>query len=200
MSEICECEGARTRALVHSNNNTCTACSKKLIDETLLNPPPVEVLQGGENKDDLLKSLIEALSKAMIGSVKERNDQIKFKLPTYNGSTDVTHFFHKLNNYLEVSKISKETEKIRVLKQCLEDVAFDLFLSLEKHLQEDFSAVEEKMNQYFAPQAHNIIETKAFMDMKKSETQTVANFHIKVKKKAAEILATTELVKIVLFE
>ncbi len=98
MSEICECEGARTRALVQSNNNTCTACSKKLIDETLLNPPPVEGLQGGENMDDLLKSLIEALPKAMIGSVKERNDQIKLKLHNFNGSTDVTHFFHKFNN------------------------------------------------------------------------------------------------------
>ena len=100
----------------------------------------------------------------------------------------------KLLNYVATYKIRSYDQKIQVLKSCLEEAALDLYLSLDENEQYDLEALEKIFQQHFKPRNHSVIETEAFMRMKKSNEQSVSEFHTSLRKKANELLIEESLV------
>ncbi len=130
----------------------------------------------------------------------EKNESLNFKPPIFNGEGDIIHFIFKLDNFLDLNKITGEQQKIQILTYCLSDSALDLYLSLEDTTKNDFDAIKGKLSRYFSPKAHDIIELQDFMKMAKEKGQTVLDFYVQVKKKGLQIHATQELIKIVLIQ
>ena len=60
-----------------------------------------------------------------------------------------------------------EYEKIRVLKSCLEGPALDLYLALPDDEHVVLTMLEKTFQQHFRPVNHTVVETEAFMKMKK---------------------------------
>ena len=92
----------------------------------------------------------------------ERNESLNFKPPTFSGTGDVRHFFIKLMNYFDLAKIVNDDLRIKVLVQCLEGEALDLYLVLEKQVQKDLEAVENRFKQHFSNLSHPIVEIQGF--------------------------------------
>ena len=200
--ELCKCPTPKTRKLREENQNVCPDCSKMLVE---LGPdyssiPPLEDIKGAKT-DVKVGEVIEKHSngEAVFGSVKDRpphNAGVKLKPPSFTGKSDPQHFFVKLLNYLETYKIQAEDQKIRVLKSCLEDSALDLYLSLDEDTQSDLGVLEKTFREHFKPLGHSVIETEAFMKMKKTPKQSVSEFHTSLKKKANELLIDESLVRV----
>ena len=97
--------------------------------------------------------------------------------PTFDGKSEPKHFFVKLFNYLENYEIEEEEEKIRVLKSCLEGAALDLYLALPQEEQGDTAILENIFQNHFKPKGHDVVETEAFLKLKKGSNQTISEFY-----------------------
>ena len=140
--------------------------------------------EGAQNLHRILAQL--AISSPNFGSTKDRpgNSGVKLKPPSYAGKSgvDPKHFFVKLENYLDSYRIKTQVEKIRILKQCLEGSALDLFLTLEPEVQADLKILEQKFKTQFAPKGHDLVETQDFMKSVKNSKQSISEFHTQIMK------------------
>ena len=89
-----------------------------------------------------------------------------------------------------------EYEKIRVLKSCLEGPALDLYLALPYDEQGDLTMLEKTFLQHFRPVNHTVVETEAFVKMRKGAKQTVSEFYTALRKKANKLLIKESIVRI----
>ena len=123
---------------------------------------------------------LEFLEKIMEGSIPfkapSHTSGMKLRPPTFDGKKDPKHFFVKLFNYLENYKIEEEEEKIRVLKSCLEGAALDLYLALPQEEQGDITILENIFQNHFKPKGHDVVETEAFLKLKRGLTRQSLNF------------------------
>ena len=198
----------KPRPLGHSPLGHNPLGTQPLATQPLGAQPPGERLTDQQTQDSQHQSdnkvneILDWVTKgALIGSVKNRpphNSGVRLKPPTFNGQTDPKHFFVKLLNYLETYKVHLEYEKIRVLRSCLEGSALDLYLSLTDHEQGDLTMLEKTFQQHFRPISHAVVETEAFMKMKKRADQSVAEFYTALQKKANELLIEESIVRITL--
>ena len=213
--ELCLCPSRKSRSFVSENGNVCPACNKALIDRELYEIPlpkleeVAPVVLPEEDSDEAkipgrgLGEILEMLGNASFGSVKDRKgtaQNIRLKPPTFNGTGDPKHFWLKMANYYEACKITKESEKICILKQCLEGTALDLFLSLNTETQSDIEILGKKFQQHFRPLGHDIVETQTFLKMQKMDGQSVSDFHMQVRKKASELLLPDSLIRVTLLQ
>ena len=143
---------------------------------------------------------LEFLEKIMEGSIPfkapSHTSGMKLRPPTFDGKNDPKHFFVKLFNYLENYKIEEEEEKIRVLKSCLEGAALDLYLALPQEEQGDIAILENIFQNHFKPKGHDVVETEAFLKLKKGPNQTISEFYTLIRKKAKELLIQEAIVRI----
>ena len=142
---------------------------------------------------------------SVIGSVKSRSSQksgssqntgVRLKPPTFDGKNEPKHFFVKLFNYLETYNIEGNEEKIRVLKSCLEGPALDLYLALPQKEQGDIKILERTFQSHFRPAGHNVVETGAFLKIKKGPNQTISEYYTYIRKKANELQIEEAIVEI----
>merc|ERR1711989_139791 len=142
---------------------------------------------------------------SVIGSVKSRSSQksgssqstgVRLKPPTFDGKNEPKHFFVKLFNYLETYNVESNEEKIRVLKSCLEGPALDLYLALPQKEQGDIKILERTFQSHFRPAGHNVVETGAFMKLKKGPNQTLSEYYTYIRKKANELQIEEAIVEI----
>ena len=140
-----------------------------------------------------------------MGSVKSRSSQksgssqnagVRLKPPTFDGKNEPKHFFVKLFNYLETYNVESEEEKIRVLKSCLEGPALDLYLALPQREQGDIKILEKTFQSHFRPAGHNVVETEAFLRIKKGPNQTISEYYTFIRKKANKLQIEESIVRI----
>ena len=123
--DLCQCPTSRTRALVTENNNICPTCAKPLIDNDLLEPSASHVPKQEETGEEIkqleqITKLFEAFSKASTCLTKGRNEDnktISLKPPHYSGKAneDVRHFYFRLRQFFDYSKVTSNKDKIRIL-------------------------------------------------------------------------------------
>ena len=208
-SDLCACPSAKTRSYVTANSNACPTCGKNLIEDEMYEVPIGGSQMDGQNVDagrgdappDVdggMKRLLEVLGASTFGSTKERpSNMVRIKPPAFDGTVDPRHFFVKLDNYFQSCRVVKEDAKVRVLKQCLEGTALDLFLSLDEDTQGDMFLLEKIFKQHFKPLGHEILETQEFMKFEMIQKQSVSEFWMQVQKKANELHIAEEMTKAV---
>ena len=194
--ELCLCTSAKTRRYIQDNSNICPECRKLLIEEDLYLQPVPKLEK--EDKDPEINQLITFLREATFGSIKNRPQEvIRLKPPNFSGEneTDVKHYFLKLENYFAAYNIVKEDDKIRVIKQTLDNVALDLFISLDPDIQADFSALEKIFLQYFKPKKHDVLEMGELLKLNKLTEESVSEFLLRLRKKAEGLFVSEEMIK-----
>ena len=205
-AEYCSCPGARTKDIIKKNKNKCpnTDCGKKMTDiPGYDSDEPASEPSRNEHQFKIFADWLEGLSTGQVRGIKpakentsdQNQSSVRIKLPSFGGQGEPTHFFVKLQNFIEINKIKKEAEKLAVLKSCLSGEALDIFLSLSGDKQRDLEALEKIFKQHFKPVKHDIIETEAFLKTRKDKEQSVLNFYTKIKKKGLELLMDPALVK-----
>ena len=116
-TEFCSCTGSKTKASIKRNNNKCpnTDCGKKLTDiqgydtdESTNEPTKIE------QSLKILTDWLDAISSGQLKGNRAKgnsNDQnqnaVRIKPSTFQGSGDLAHFFIKLKNFIDISKIKK---------------------------------------------------------------------------------------------
>ena len=202
-ADYCLCPSPKTRLQVETNNNTCPTCQKMLIEKPEPKPEPkyedMPALEGtgdgnkvkNSDKDESedIRGLLKGLaSLRSTKDRKDRNNDVRLKPPTYKGDSEPTHFFVKLENFLEHQSVSKEIDKIRIMKSCLEGPALDLYLCLDKTTQTDIVMLEKKFKTHFRPNGHTIVEEKNFVRTYRQQDETISQYYAKLRKKASELL------------
>ena len=97
------------------------------------------------------------------------------------------HFFIKIRNFFDFYSIQNAKIKFQLFVQAFSDEALDLFLTLNSDVQKDMDKLESVFREYFKPQGHIITEIQNLLSYKKSDSQSVAEFSLQIKKKSREI-------------
>ena len=129
--------------------------------------------------------------------LRDLKDMIQLKLPEFDGTKiEPLHFFVKIRNYFDFYCIEDAKVRCQLLVQAFSGEALDLFLLVQEHVQNDLEKLESRFCQHFRPQRPVISEIQNLMSIRKSDTQTISEFILQIRKKCREIGIDSNFAKV----